>query len=63
MNETEATWLCREVGPTFVIPMHYEAIAHNTGDPGHFTRLVHESGGRTAVVVPPRARSMTLALP
>jgi nucleoside-diphosphate-sugar epimerase/L-ascorbate metabolism protein UlaG (beta-lactamase superfamily) len=63
MNETEAAWLCSEVAPSYVIPMHYEAIAHNTGDPGHFTTLVHESGGETAVLVPPLAKSITLALP
>jgi L-ascorbate metabolism protein UlaG (beta-lactamase superfamily) len=63
MNETEAAWLCAEVGPAYVIPMHYEAIARNTGDPGQFTTLVHESGGTTAVIVPPRAKSITLALP
>ena len=63
MNETEAAWLCSQVAPSYVIPMHYEAIAHNTGDPGHFTALVHESGGSTAVLVPPRARTIILALP
>jgi L-ascorbate 6-phosphate lactonase len=63
MNETEAAWLCSQVAPSYVIPMHYEAIANNTGDPGHFTALVHESGGSTAVLVPPRARTIILALP
>jgi L-ascorbate metabolism protein UlaG (beta-lactamase superfamily) len=63
MNETEATWLCAQVSPAFVIPMHYEAIASNTGDPGHFTTLVRESGAPTAVLVPPRAVPVTLALP
>jgi L-ascorbate 6-phosphate lactonase len=63
MNETEATWLCAQVSPAFVIPMHYEAIASNTGDPGHFTTLVRESGAPTAVLVPPRAVPLTLALP
>jgi L-ascorbate metabolism protein UlaG (beta-lactamase superfamily) len=24
MNETEAAWLCAEVGPSYAIPMHYE---------------------------------------
>ena len=62
MNETEAAWLCSKVAPSYVIPMHYEAIASNTGDPGHFTALVHESAAAT-VLVPPRARPITLALP
>jgi L-ascorbate metabolism protein UlaG (beta-lactamase superfamily) len=62
MNETEAAWLCAEVTPTYVIPMHYDAIASNTGDPGHFTALVHESAAAT-VLVPPRAKPITLALP
>jgi L-ascorbate 6-phosphate lactonase len=63
MNETEASWLCSQVEPSYIIPMHYEAIAHNTGDPGHFTSLMHESDGSTAVLVPPRAKAITLALP
>ena len=62
MNETEAAWLCEKVTPTYVIPMHYAAIASNTGDPGHFTALVHSSAAAT-VLVPPRARAITLALP
>jgi L-ascorbate 6-phosphate lactonase len=62
MNETEAAWLCAEVGPAFVIPMHYEAIVGNTGDLGHFTTLVHQSAAAT-VLVPPRAKPVTLALP
>ncbi len=63
MNETEAAWLCAQVGPSYVIPMHYDAIEGNTGDPGHFTSLAHRSGGSATVVVPPRARPVTLALP
>jgi len=63
MNETEAAWLCAQVGPAFVIPMHYECIASNTGDPGHFTALVCGSGGDTAVLAPPRAKTITLTLP
>jgi L-ascorbate 6-phosphate lactonase len=62
MNETEAAWLCSEVAPSYVIPMHYEAIASNTGDLGHFTSLVHDSAAAT-VLVPPRATPITLALP
>jgi L-ascorbate 6-phosphate lactonase len=63
MNETEAAWLCAEVGPAFVIPMHYDAIAGNTGDPGQFTRLVRESAAHATVLAPPRARVFALALP
>jgi L-ascorbate metabolism protein UlaG (beta-lactamase superfamily) len=63
MNETEASWLCSQVEPAFIIPMHYEAIAGNTGDPGHFMSLVHQSDSSTAVLVPPRARPVTLAIP
>ena len=62
MNETEAAWLCAEVNPSYVIPMHYDAIAGNTGDPGHFTTLVRESAARATVLVPPRATPFTLAL-
>ena len=62
MNETEAAWLCSEVGPAFAIPMHYDAIASNTGDLGHFTTLVRESAAATTVLAPPRARPVTLAL-
>jgi L-ascorbate 6-phosphate lactonase len=62
MNETEAAWLCEQVTPSYVIPMHYEAIAHNTGDPGRFTTLVHQAA-QTAVLVPPRTHPLTLTLP
>jgi L-ascorbate metabolism protein UlaG (beta-lactamase superfamily) len=62
MNETEAAWLCAEVGPAFVIPMHYDAIASNTGDPGHFTTLVRESDSPATVLAPPRAQPFGLAL-
>jgi L-ascorbate metabolism protein UlaG (beta-lactamase superfamily) len=63
MNETEAAWLCAQVGPAYVIPMHYDAIASNLGDPGHFAKLVRDSGCPSAVLLPPRARPVTLALP
>ena len=63
MNETEAAWLCDQVRPSFVLPMHYEAIKNNTGDPGHFTTLVHHSATPTTIVIPPRAKPITLALP
>jgi L-ascorbate metabolism protein UlaG (beta-lactamase superfamily) len=62
MNETEAAWLVSQVGPAYVIPMHYDAISTNTGDPGHFTRLVRDSGSTATVLVPPRAIPVTLTL-
>lgn len=63
MNETEAAWLCAQVKPSYVIPMHYDAIEGNTGDIGRFTTLVHEYGADAAVLAPPRARAVTVALP
>jgi L-ascorbate 6-phosphate lactonase len=63
MNETEAAWLCAQVDPAYVIPMHYDAIEGNTGDPGHFTTMVRRSGSAAAVLLPARARPVTLALP
>jgi L-ascorbate 6-phosphate lactonase len=63
MNETEAAWLCAQVAPAYVIPMHYDAIEGNTGDPGHFARMVHQSGSVAAIVIPVRARPITLTLP
>jgi L-ascorbate 6-phosphate lactonase len=61
MNETEAAWLCAQVAPSYVIPMHYDAIQGNTGDPSHFTTIIHQSGIPTALVVPPRARPIMLS--
>jgi L-ascorbate 6-phosphate lactonase len=63
MNETEAAWLCAQVDPSFVIPMHYDAIEGNTGDPGHFTRMAHHAGSAAAILIPTRARPVTLTLP
>jgi L-ascorbate 6-phosphate lactonase len=63
MNETEAAWLCAQVDPGYVIPMHYDAIASNTGHVGHFTSLVRASGAGTTVLVPARVTPLTLALP
>ena len=63
MNETEAAWLSAQVGPSYVIPMHYECIAGNTGNPGHFTTLIRESETPATVLAPPRATPLTLALP
>ena len=55
--------MCSSDLPSFVIPMLYDAIEGNAGDPGHFTSLAHRNGGSATVVVPPRARPVTLALP
>ena len=63
MNETEAAWLCAQAAPSYVIPMHYDAIQGNTGDPGHFATLVRESATTATVLIPPRAHPITLALP
>jgi L-ascorbate metabolism protein UlaG (beta-lactamase superfamily) len=63
MNETEAAWLCAQVGPAYAIPMHYDAMRGNTGDPGHFVTRLREAGGTAAVLVPSRTRPITLALP
>jgi L-ascorbate 6-phosphate lactonase len=63
MNETEAAWLVAQIGPSYAIPMHYECIDGNTGDPGRFTALVRDSGAPAAVLVPARARPLLLALP
>ena len=63
MNETEAAWLCVQAAPSYVIPMHYDAIKGNTGDPGHFAALIRESPTHATVLIPPRAHPVTLALP
>jgi L-ascorbate 6-phosphate lactonase len=63
MNEREAAWLCTQVGASYVIPMHYDAIHGNTGDPGHFTTMAHLSGTPTTILIPTRGRPFTLALP
>jgi L-ascorbate metabolism protein UlaG (beta-lactamase superfamily) len=62
MNESEAAWLSAQLEPAYVIPMHYDAIEGNTGDPGHFAAMVRQAGSAAAVVIPPRARPFTLAL-
>jgi hypothetical protein len=43
--------------------MHYDAIEGNTGDPGHFTAMVQRSGSAAAILIPTRARPVTLTLP
>jgi L-ascorbate metabolism protein UlaG (beta-lactamase superfamily) len=63
MNETEAAWLCEQVNPAYVIPMHYDAIQGNSGDPGHFADLVRRSASTATVVIPARGEPFALALP
>ena len=63
MNETEAAWLCAQVEASYVIPMHYDAIKGNTGDPGHFADLVRQGASAAAVLMPARGRPVTLTLP
>jgi L-ascorbate 6-phosphate lactonase len=63
MNETEAAWLCAQLGASYVIPMHYDAIEGNTGDPGHFAAMAHRSGSAAAIVIPTRARPVAVTLP
>jgi L-ascorbate 6-phosphate lactonase len=63
MNETEAAWLCAQVAPSYVIPMHYDAIEGNTGEIGHFTTRVHQAGCAAATLIPARTRPVTLTLP
>jgi L-ascorbate 6-phosphate lactonase len=63
MNETEAAWLCAKVAPSYVIPMHYDAIKGNTGDPGHFTTMVHRADAAAAILIPTRGRRVTLTVP
>jgi hypothetical protein len=43
--------------------MHYECIAGNTGNPGHFTTLIRDSETPAAVLAPARATPFTVALP
>jgi L-ascorbate 6-phosphate lactonase len=64
MNETEAAWLCAQLptAPAYVIPMHYDAIQGNTGDPGRFATQVRESPTQATVLIPPRGHPITLAL-
>jgi L-ascorbate 6-phosphate lactonase len=64
MNEAEAAWLCDQVGPAYIIPMHYEMFAGNRGDVGKFASLVHEhaADGGPVLVMPSRARSFTLEI-
>lgn len=63
MNEDEAAWLCAEVSPEYVIPMHYEMFAHNLGDVGRFASHLHDAAadGGPVLVMPSRNRPFTLA--
>jgi L-ascorbate 6-phosphate lactonase len=62
MNEAEAAWLCDQVRPAYIIPMHYEMFAGNRGDVGKFASLVHEQAadGGPVLVMPSRQRPFTL---
>jgi L-ascorbate 6-phosphate lactonase len=64
MNEVEAAWLCAEVAPEYVIPMHYEMFTGNRGDVGRFASHLHESAadGGPVMVMPSRGRSFTLEM-
>lgn len=64
MNEDEAAWLSAEVGPEYVIPMHYEMFSHNLGDVGRFASHLHDAAadGGPILVMPSRNRPFTLAL-
>jgi len=63
MNSTEAAWLCAQVSPAYVIPMHYDAIAGNTTDPGHFAALIREAGSSATIVIPALGHTFALSLP
>jgi L-ascorbate 6-phosphate lactonase len=64
MNEAEAAWLCDQVRPAYIIPMHYEMFAGNRGDVGRFAALVHEyaADGGPVLVMPSRGRPFTLEI-
>jgi L-ascorbate 6-phosphate lactonase len=64
MNEAEAAWLSAQVGPAYIIPMHYEMFVGNRGDVGKFASLVHEyaADGGPVLVMPSRGRSFTLEI-
>jgi L-ascorbate metabolism protein UlaG (beta-lactamase superfamily) len=63
MNSSEAAWLCAQVPPSYVIPMHYDAIEGNTTAPGHFADLVREAGSHATIVIPARGHAFALSLP
>jgi L-ascorbate 6-phosphate lactonase len=64
MNEAEAAWLCAEVGPEYVIPMHYEMFIGNQGDVGRFASQLHDlaADGGPVLVMPSRGRPFNLAV-
>lgn len=64
MTEAEAAWLCDQVRPAYIIPMHYEMFAHNRGDVGKFAALVHDAAadGGPILVMPSRGRPFTLEI-
>jgi len=61
LNEEEAAWLCRQVQPSFAIPMHHDGFANNPGDPGRFVGALGDSSD-TTVIVPARGRQLRLEL-
>lgn len=64
MNEAEAAWLCAEVDPRYVIPMHYEMFTGNRGDVGRFASHLHEAAADAGpmLMMPSRGRPFTLEL-
>ncbi|HEY1623318.1 MAG TPA: MBL fold metallo-hydrolase [Streptosporangiaceae bacterium] len=64
MNEDEAAWLCDQIRPAYIIPMHYEMFAGNRGDVGRFASRVHEyaADGGPVLVMPSRGRPFTLEI-
>jgi L-ascorbate metabolism protein UlaG (beta-lactamase superfamily) len=63
MNATEAAWLCTQVPPAYIIPMHYDAIQGNTTAPGHFADLVREAGVSATILIPALGHTFALSLP
>jgi L-ascorbate metabolism protein UlaG (beta-lactamase superfamily) len=61
MNEDEAAWLCAQVRPSWVIPMHYDGFANNLGDVGRFAGALGD-GGPASLLVPARGRRVRFAL-
>lgn len=61
MNEQEAAWLCREVQPSYVVPMHFDGFANNLGDPGRFVDALGDDHP-TAVLLPSRGHTLRVAL-
>lgn len=62
LNEDEAAWLCAEVGPRYVIPMHYDAMGDNLGDVGRFVTALRARGAGVTAIVPARDVPVDLAV-